>query len=370
MAEARPLRAGIVGCGLAARELHLPCLAALPGVEVAALCDADGARASALAEHFGGAVHEDAAAMFANASLDFVVVLTPPESHAALCLAAFDAGLHVLLEKPFCYDLAEADRVVARAEATGRTFSVIHNELFNPSIDAMRALLAAGELGTLCSVQYSAARRHQLFVPEAWYYRTVGGRMGETLPHALCLLVELFEDLEVRHVDARTLGHQIGPAEFAGEDFGIDELRVDLARRDGTATAHVWYSFNSDVPTNLILAGTRGHRVVYPFGRVSELTATPTQVRAELPGLLRHAATRAGRRLRLTRPKPPPVSASSHYQQIADFVASLASGRAPAVTPRAAREVVRLWQDIVGHYDPRVARPAPPASTRPAGEAP
>ncbi|NNL67915.1 MAG: Gfo/Idh/MocA family oxidoreductase, partial [Myxococcales bacterium] len=359
MAE-RALRVGVVGCGLAARDLHLPCLAALPGVEIAGLCDADGARAAALASQFGGAVHEDAARMFANESLDFVVLLTPPESHAGLCLAAFDAGLHVLLEKPFCYDVAEADQVVARAAETGRSFSVIHNELFNPSVDAAREQIARGDLGTLCSVQYSAARRHQLFVPEAWYYRTAGGRMGETLPHALCLLVALLDDLQVLHVDARKLGHPIGPERFAGEDFGIDELRVDLACRDGRATAHVWYSFNTDLPTNLIVAGTKGHRVVYPFGRVSELTATPTRVRAELPGLLRHAAHRAGRRLRLTRPKPAPVTSSSHYHQIADFVVSLRSGGTPAVTPHDAREVVRLWQDVVGRYDPRVRAPEAP----------
>ncbi len=352
------LRVGLVGCGLAARELHLPCLRALPGVEAVALCDTDEARMAEVGDAFGIASrYRDAKALFAEAGLDAVLVLTPPESHAALALAALDAGLHVLVEKPFSYDLAEADRVVERARETGRTLSVIHNELFNPSIDALRGLLARGEIGSLCSVQYTAALRHQLFVPDPWYYRTAGGRMGETLPHALCLLVEVIPDLEVLHVDARKLGHQIGPAGFEDVDFGIDELRVDFASRDGQQTAHVWYSFNTEIPTSLVLAGTQGHRIVYPFGRITELTATPTQVRQEMPGLLAHAGRRALHRLRLSRPGPEPVEATSHYRELADFFAAARAGREAAVTPHAAREVVRLWQTIVSHYDERIAPP-------------
>jgi predicted dehydrogenase len=348
--EGRRLRAGVIGAGLAARELHLPCLREIPGVEVAAVCDADGARARALVERFGGAAHEDAARMLEREALDLVLVLTPPESHAGLALAALEAGCHVLIEKPFSYRLDEADRVVARAAERRRALSVIHNEVFTPGFAELRARLARGEIGELCSVQYTAARRNQRFVPERWYYESYGGRMGETLPHALCLLVELVPDLAVLHVDARTLGHQIAPPAFQDLPLGVDELRVSLARADGRATAHVWYGFNSDLPTHLLVAGTRGHLLAYPFGRVTHLSAWPTELRGDLPGLLRHAARRAGRKLGLAAERPTPPRETGHYRQLRDFVESVAAGRPPAVSAHAAREVVRLWSEIVGRF--------------------
>jgi predicted dehydrogenase len=64
--------------------------------------------------------------MIDKAKPDVVVIGTRPESHADLCLASFDAGAHVICEKPFVTTLAEADLVMDAAERAGRRIALNH----------------------------------------------------------------------------------------------------------------------------------------------------------------------------------------------------------------------------------------------------
>ena len=343
---------GVIGCGLAATELHLPALQAVNGAEVVAVCDTDPDRAQAVAQRFGIPNHySDPATMFAAHPVENVHLLTPPESHADLGTSALEAGAHVLIEKPFAYTVAEVDRVIAAAERTGKQFSVIHNELFNPAIDELRERIARGDIGELCWMQYVSARRDQSFVPETWYYETYGGRFGETLPHALCLLVEFLDGLTVESVGAHRLGHTRLPDGFQ-VDAGFDELRVQLASSQDNALADITYSFNANLPTRIVMAGTHGSLLVDPFGGSVDLTRDPS-----LKEQIRTTARRTLARLLPGRGQAAASNQaeSSHTRQIRDWIESLRAGRSPAVTPAKARDVVRLWEEIVKSYSPAAA---------------
>ncbi len=75
------------------------------------------------------------------AASDAVVVAAPTSEHHAVAGAALDAGCHVLVEKPLATSLAEADDLIARADAAGRFLGVGHVERFNPVIQACRHLM-------------------------------------------------------------------------------------------------------------------------------------------------------------------------------------------------------------------------------------
>jgi predicted dehydrogenase len=340
------LRAAVIGCGLAGRRLHLPVLRALAGVEVAAVCDVDAERARSCAQEHGvAASFDDAPRMLREARPDFVAILTPPESHADLACLALDAGIHVLLEKPFAYSVVEADRVIAASRASGARFSVIHNELFTPAMAELDRRLAAGELGALSSVHYASAIRNQGFVPDRWYYSTRGGRLGETLPHALCILDHLLPGLELVSAQWRRLGRSIPPAFVESHATGPDDLRVELAASGGAALGSLWYSLNTSVATSVLVCGDRGHLLVFPFAGITTLPPAPDPVDA-LRQRVDAARQRLARKLRLQR-RGGRIEDTSHYRQIAGFVDALRSGAEFAVTPAAAREVVRLWEAIV-----------------------
>jgi predicted dehydrogenase len=137
------------------------------GVEAVAVADVDEERAREVAAAHGIArVHRDAAALAADDGVDLVAVCTPPRHHALPARAALDAGRHVLVEKPLCLDLDEADALVlAAADRPDRLCAVGFNLRRHRQVVAAREALAAGRLGRLAMIRthWTAAVR-----PPGW----------------------------------------------------------------------------------------------------------------------------------------------------------------------------------------------------------
>ena len=143
------LRIGIVGCGEATQILHLPSLRQLRDrFEVVAVCDASRTVAEAVAREWGvPAALTDPAALFAQSGVDAVLVASPDETHAPITVAALRAGKHVLVEKPMCVTLAQADAVIAEQARTGLVVQVGYMRLHAPAFAEARALVASlGEI--------------------------------------------------------------------------------------------------------------------------------------------------------------------------------------------------------------------------------
>lgn len=146
------MKAALIGAGAIARE-HLAALTALPGVEVAGLCDLSPVMAEATAEQFRvPRWFTDHRAMLAEVRPDLVHVTTPPSSHARLATDALEAGAHVLVEKPITHDLGEMEALLALAERKQRLLVEDHNYLFNRPVARLLAMQARGELGELVHV--------------------------------------------------------------------------------------------------------------------------------------------------------------------------------------------------------------------------
>ena len=130
---ARRLRVGLVGTGLIAQVMHLHYLAELGDrFEVAAVCDvvADSARACA-GRYRIPAVFTDWRELIRH-PLDAVLVLTSG-SHALAAEAAARAGLHVFVEKPMCFSVAEGRAMVAAAEQAGVTLMTGYPKRYDPA---------------------------------------------------------------------------------------------------------------------------------------------------------------------------------------------------------------------------------------------
>ncbi|HDL42107.1 MAG TPA: Gfo/Idh/MocA family oxidoreductase [Actinobacteria bacterium] len=349
------LKVAVFGCGAVARDQHLPCLADLPGVEFVAVCDRNPERAAKLAKLYGvPRSFADPGELLESCEVDFVDIVTPPESHRVLAEQALGAGCHALIEKPFVYSVEDADAVLDAAAAAGRHISVIHNDLFTPGIDELHRRVAAGEIGEVCAVHFFEGRRDQRFVPDPWYFRTFGGRLGETLPHALYQLTEFFDDLEVEHVAVRHLGHMVPPEGVEPGTLGSDELHVVLQSGAGNAMATLSYSLNANVPKSLLVCGTRGTLTAFPYGSVSpHLGKAPDlrQLIRRFPADWSRALARVWQR-RFARPsRIERLRQGAHYRQLHEFVEALMAGRAPRVSGSIARDVVRLWEAIAPRID-------------------
>ncbi|MDQ3549474.1 MAG: Gfo/Idh/MocA family oxidoreductase, partial [Chloroflexota bacterium] len=151
-----PIRVGIVGMGAWGSRAHLPAFASLPGVEVIAVADADERAArSAAAEHGISRVETDAARIFGNPEdLDAVVIVTPDDTHHDLVMAAFDAGLHVLCEKPLAFTVAEGEEMLAAAERTGRIARIGFLFRHSPVVTRMHELVEQGFIGEVQAFEH------------------------------------------------------------------------------------------------------------------------------------------------------------------------------------------------------------------------
>ena len=124
--------------------------AAIPGCEVAWLCDADPAALERV-----GATLPDARRsaslddLLADAELDAVALATPVPTHAELAVRVVGAGKHCFVEKPLAQTVTDAERAVTAAEAAGRTLMVGHLLEYHPGVAKLKEIADGGELGEI-----------------------------------------------------------------------------------------------------------------------------------------------------------------------------------------------------------------------------
>ena len=140
------MRIALAGAG-AFGEKHLDALGRIVGVEVVSLIGRRLEPTQAVAARYGiGHATTDLARTLARDDVDAVILCTPTQMHAAQAVQCMDAGKHVQVEIPLADSLADAEAVLAKAQATGLTCMVGHTRRFNPSHQWLHRRIAAGEL--------------------------------------------------------------------------------------------------------------------------------------------------------------------------------------------------------------------------------
>ncbi|NKB70248.1 MAG: hypothetical protein GKR89_24520 [Candidatus Latescibacteria bacterium] len=168
------VRLGVIGAGGIAAILHLPELAELSQVEVRLVAGRKPERLQRLCQDYGiPAWTQSYDEVVADPQLDAVVVATPHPLHVRWAVAALEAGKHVLVQKPLCADLDEADALVAAAEKSDRTVLCLPH--FSPSVHALQQQCAAGAIGRISGARCRSAHGG----PEV-YYAGVRREFGET----------------------------------------------------------------------------------------------------------------------------------------------------------------------------------------------
>ena len=124
----KKLKIGLVGCGGIANNKHMPALAKLADkCEMVAFCDILIERAEKAAKEYGtpdAKVYTDYTELLANPDVDVVHVLTPNVAHRPITVAAFEAGKHVMCEKPMAHTSAARTMSWARSTSPRLTPSV------------------------------------------------------------------------------------------------------------------------------------------------------------------------------------------------------------------------------------------------------
>ena len=120
-----PVRVALIGCGRIAQVAHLPALEKADGVRLVAICDPSAEVAESVARRYGvPSAYSDQAQVFADESVEAVIVAAPDRFHYPIAAAALEAGKHVLVEKPLASSVAEAEALTELVQRTGLVLQV------------------------------------------------------------------------------------------------------------------------------------------------------------------------------------------------------------------------------------------------------
>jgi predicted dehydrogenase len=126
------LRVGVVGLGKQARDDHVPAVRASDLVDLVAVCDTNGQRLAESCRDLGVAGYRVVDDMLSAEDLDLVVVSVPHHAGREVIFAAAERGVHVLKEKPFATNLAEARELAVLCARSGIELMVAMQRRFSP----------------------------------------------------------------------------------------------------------------------------------------------------------------------------------------------------------------------------------------------
>lgn len=145
----RQLRTAVIGFGTGGRVFHAPFIDADPAYVLRAVVTRDEQRQAEVAARYPGTRVVDSvdALLGQAAELDLVVVASPPATHADLAGAFLDAGVAVVVDKPFTVTSARGRALIAKADRLGVPLTVFQNRRWDGDFRTLRALLDDGALG-------------------------------------------------------------------------------------------------------------------------------------------------------------------------------------------------------------------------------
>lgn len=140
----------LIGCGrIAKRHAELLGLNQIEGAKLAAVCDLEPSKATAIGERFSVPHYTDMHAMMQSENIDAVVVLTESGNHARNVVELAQYGKHIIVEKPMALTLDDADAMIRSCDNAGVKLFVVKQNRFNVPVVKLREALEQGRFGKL-----------------------------------------------------------------------------------------------------------------------------------------------------------------------------------------------------------------------------
>jgi len=305
------LKLAFTGTGYISK-VHARAAQKQPDVELVAVVNHRPESMAAFAAEFGiPRQYADVDALLRDGDVNAISVNTPNYLHAPQTIAALEAGVHVMVEKPMAMNATEAKAMLAASEKSGALLMVAHCWRFDPEVLWLREQAEAGRLGTIIRTKgYSV---HVNWGPAGWFTEkryAGGGAMADMGIHALDTARFLLGDPQPASVYARIGTYY--------KDFDVDDTGVIIVNWDNGVTSYIesgWWQPHADgAEASTQLYGSAG------FGQIF-----PTYL--ELPNVERAELERIDAGFPAVRDSHCPQS--MYDDQIAHFVACIRSGQTP-----------------------------------------
>ena len=277
--EGRKLRVAIIGTGWIAGA-HIKSYLAQPDVEIVAGADLIPGKAKAFFEKYGV---ENVKTDYANdeeliadksLNLDAVSVCTYNRQHAPCAIHALNAGINVMLEKPFTVTLDEAIEVMKAEKASGKVLSIGFQPRLDANMKMIKKIVQSGELSQIYYIQTGGGRRRGIPTPYGTSFiedKTAGlGALADIGCYSLDMCLNAIgypKPLTVSGYksdffgkDPKYSGYPEGKGEEYAKKFGVDDFAAAFIRLEGGIILdfRISWAMNMDTAGDTLILGTKG----------------------------------------------------------------------------------------------------------------
>jgi predicted dehydrogenase len=328
MTNSSSIRIALVGCGGIAPAHWRGIQTHAPEINVTAVIDIDPARAATMAELTGGKAFTSFEAALAEGDFDAVDIMLPHNLHEEAAILAFEAGKHVVMEKPMAPTLDSCDRILAAARKADTVFMIAEQSQYWPFVSTVQQLIQDGTIGDVITANARfGGRAHK--EEAAWRYNkaiTGGGISIDGGLHWIRPLRIWLGDVDevvavLGHPDPKMEGESLAHAIFR---FKSGKVATFEALRAGPITAP---------GDNFRIDGTQGV-IVIEKGDARRV-------------MLYDRAHPAGREI------PTATHQSAYGLELADFANAVLHGTPLAATPEDSlgdlRTVLAMYRSAASH---------------------
>jgi predicted dehydrogenase len=335
------VRIGYAGLGWAARGFHLPAAKRVAAAEPVGGFDASAEQRDSWTRETGLPAFGSLDELIERGRPELLVIATPPDSHAELCIATLGAGLHVLCEKPFVATPPEADRVLAAAAEAGRHVAVNHEFREKPIFKAVKDRIGSDEVGRLVFTQiWQLMNLPPWDEPVPWRAAMPNRTLFEGGVHLVDLLLQLHEEpptgVYARHSSGLDADRHADAIHLVTLDFPDGRLaQITIDRLCPAGTRYV--ELRADCERASLRASHGGRALL----RVGAKRAQKPGLRLDYaPGGLAWMEKGLGRTTLARNPRDDGVYGTAKLLE--QILAALADGREPPSSGHEARDGLRV----------------------------
>ncbi len=245
----KKLKFGLVGAGGIA-QAYAQAFNESNCCDLVAVADVREDAAKALAETVGGKAYTDYR-MLADVEIDAVIVATPPSTHPEIACFFMERKIPVLCEKPLCTSVADAEKMIATAEANNVLFTMASKFRFCDDVVKAKGILASGTLGEV--LQFENAFTAKVDMSKRWNSdaeMSGGGVLIDNGTHSVDIIRFFLGGIDsVLVVDAG-----------GTQGLAVDENVKMFAKTKGNVTASVdlTWGINKELPYFISIYGSNG----------------------------------------------------------------------------------------------------------------
>ena len=255
-------------------EVHIKALKECPDVDIVALADLVPGKAEKFAQTWGieGARYyeSDIELLENEKDIDCVTICTYNTQHAPCAIHALNAGVHVLLEKPFTVTLEEAVEVMRAEKKSGKILSIGFQPRFSDNIQLIKKIVQSGELGDIYYIQTGGGRRRGIPTPfgTSFIEKETGGigALGDIGCYSLDMLLNAIgypKPLTATGFKSDFFGkdpnYYENHPEYA-EKFGVEDFAAGFVRLEGGIILdfRIAWAMHIDSCGDALILGTKG----------------------------------------------------------------------------------------------------------------